>query len=91
MGVAVARVRRGTSSVALGFCGGGASSGGVFHETLNLAATWSAPLVLIVERNGYAYMTPERVYLPIERIATRAALSAPARFLYQTLYQLRIA
>jgi TPP-dependent pyruvate/acetoin dehydrogenase alpha subunit len=73
MGVAVARVRRGVPSVALGFCGDGASSGGVFHETLNLAATWSAPLVVIVERNAYAYMTPERLYLPTDRITDRAA------------------
>ena len=52
-------MRRGEASAALGFCGDGSSSGGVFHETLNLAAVWKAPLVVIVERNGFAYMTPE--------------------------------
>ncbi|MDX6628205.1 MAG: hypothetical protein QOH00_451, partial [Gaiellales bacterium] len=65
MGVALSRMRRGEASAALGFCGDGASAGGVFHETLNLAAVWRAPLVVIVERNRYAYMTPERSYLPV--------------------------
>jgi pyruvate dehydrogenase E1 component alpha subunit len=73
LGVAVARRRRGLDSVAIGFCGDGASCGGVFHETLNLAAVWRAPLVVIVERNHYAYMTPERVYLPAVEIASRGA------------------
>jgi TPP-dependent pyruvate/acetoin dehydrogenase alpha subunit len=73
MGVALSRARRGEASAAVGFCGDGASAGGVFHETLNLAALWRAPLVVIVERNGYAYMTPERKYLSVSEIAARAA------------------
>ena len=73
LGVAVARRRRGLDSVAIGFCGDGASCGGVFHETLNLAAVWKAPLVVVVERNRYAYMTPERIYLPVPSISSRAA------------------
>jgi pyruvate dehydrogenase E1 component alpha subunit len=73
MGVALARRRAGLHSVAFGFCGDGASCGGVFHETLNLAAVWQAPLVVIIERNNYAYMTPQRRYLPVERISARAA------------------
>jgi TPP-dependent pyruvate/acetoin dehydrogenase alpha subunit len=73
MGVALARTRRGEPSVAIGFCGDGASAGGVFHETLNLAALWRAPLVVVVERNHFAYMTPEQKYLPVDRIASRAA------------------
>jgi TPP-dependent pyruvate/acetoin dehydrogenase alpha subunit len=73
MGVAMSRRRRGLDSVALGFCGDGASCGGVFHETLNLAAVWRVPLVLILERNRYAYMTPESRYLPIDQLSQRAA------------------
>ena len=73
MGVALARRRRGVDSVALGFSGDGASCGGVFHETLNLAAVWRAPLVVVVERNHYAYMTPEDRYLPVAEISSRAA------------------
>jgi TPP-dependent pyruvate/acetoin dehydrogenase alpha subunit len=73
MGVALARQRRGLSSVAFGFCGDGASCGGVFHETLNLAAVMRAPLVVILERNHYAYMTPENRYLPVAELSIRAA------------------
>jgi len=51
MGVALSRSWRGVPSAALGFSGDGASCGGVFHETLNLAAVWNAPLVVVVERN----------------------------------------
>jgi pyruvate dehydrogenase E1 component alpha subunit len=51
MGVALARQQRGMKSAAVAFCGDGASCGGVFHETLNLAAVWNAPLVVVVERN----------------------------------------
>jgi TPP-dependent pyruvate/acetoin dehydrogenase alpha subunit len=73
MGVALARWRRGITAVAFGFCGDGASCGGVFHETLNLAAVWRAPLVVIIERNRYAYMTPQDRYLPVEQVASRAS------------------
>ncbi|HEX7083472.1 MAG TPA: thiamine pyrophosphate-dependent dehydrogenase E1 component subunit alpha [Gaiellaceae bacterium] len=73
MGVALGRRRQGQPSAALGFCGDGASAGGVFHETLNLAALWNAPLVVVLERNRWAYMTPERDYLPVDRLADRAA------------------
>ena len=73
MGVAISRMRRGQNSVAVGFCGDGASAGGVFHETLNLAALWCAPLVVIVERNHYAYMTSESAYLPVPELTSRAA------------------
>ena len=49
MGVALSRRRRGIDAVAVGFCGDGASCGGVFHETLNLAAVWRAPLVVVLD------------------------------------------
>jgi TPP-dependent pyruvate/acetoin dehydrogenase alpha subunit len=73
LGVAFARSRRSQPSAALGFCGDGASAGGVFHETLNLAALWNAPLVVLVERNRFAYMTPESTYLSTDAISRRAA------------------
>jgi TPP-dependent pyruvate/acetoin dehydrogenase alpha subunit len=71
MGVALSRSWRGMPSAALCFCGDGASAGGVFHETLNLAAVWKAPLVVVLERNRYAYMTPEAAYLPVDSLRDR--------------------
>ena len=44
--------------VALTWTGDGAASTGAFHEGFNLAAVQRAPLVVIVENNGYAYSTP---------------------------------
>ncbi|HEY8723681.1 MAG TPA: thiamine pyrophosphate-dependent dehydrogenase E1 component subunit alpha [Gaiellaceae bacterium] len=73
MGVALGRSWRGEDSAALCFCGDGASAGGVWHETMNLAAVWKAPLVIVLERNGWAYMTPESHYLPVESLTLRAA------------------
>jgi TPP-dependent pyruvate/acetoin dehydrogenase alpha subunit len=71
-GVALARSWRGEEAAAIAFCGDGGASGGVWHETMNLAAVWRAPLVVLVERNGWAYMTPSRSMLSVERIADRA-------------------
>jgi TPP-dependent pyruvate/acetoin dehydrogenase alpha subunit len=72
MGVALARQQRGLKSAAVAFCGDGASCGGVFHETLNLAAVWNAPLVVVVERNRYANLTHESSYLPVGTLSERA-------------------
>lgn len=71
-GVALARAWRGEEAAAIAFCGDGAANGGVWHETMNLAAIWRAPLVVLVERNGWAYMTPSASVLSVERIADRA-------------------
>lgn len=72
-GVALGRAWRGERAAALAFCGDGAANGGIWHETLNLAAVWRAPLVVLVERNGWAYTTPASSTLAVERIADRAA------------------
>jgi TPP-dependent pyruvate/acetoin dehydrogenase alpha subunit len=40
------------------FTGDGASNSGLYHEVLNMAAVYQAPLVVIVENNQYAYSTP---------------------------------
>jgi TPP-dependent pyruvate/acetoin dehydrogenase alpha subunit len=57
-GVAMSFRLRGTDRVALTWTGDGAASTGAFHEGFNLAAVQRAPLVVIVENNGYAYSTP---------------------------------
>ncbi|AXH96437.1 thiamine pyrophosphate-dependent dehydrogenase E1 component subunit alpha [Ornithinimicrobium avium] len=50
--------RRGTGGVALGFIGDGATSEGDFHEGLNFAAVFDAPLVVLVQNNKYAISVP---------------------------------
>jgi pyruvate dehydrogenase E1 component alpha subunit len=44
--------------VVLVFCGDGASSEGDFHEACNLAGTLSAPVVFLLQNNGWAISTP---------------------------------
>ncbi|HSJ13447.1 MAG TPA: thiamine pyrophosphate-dependent dehydrogenase E1 component subunit alpha [Longimicrobiales bacterium] len=57
-GVALSFKLRGEPRVALTWSGDGMTSTGAFHEGLNFAAVQRAPLVVIVENNGYAYSTP---------------------------------
>jgi pyruvate dehydrogenase E1 component alpha subunit len=57
-GVAHGEARRGRDTVALGFIGDGATSEGDFHEALNFAAVFNAPVVFFVQNNKYAISVP---------------------------------
>jgi TPP-dependent pyruvate/acetoin dehydrogenase alpha subunit len=57
-GAVMAERMNGRRTVALTWIGDGGTSTGAFHEGLNLACVQKAPLVLIVENNGWAYSTP---------------------------------
>ena len=52
-----ARVKR-SDEVALVLLGDGATSEGDTHEALNFAAVWKAPVVFLVQNNGYAISVP---------------------------------
>jgi TPP-dependent pyruvate/acetoin dehydrogenase alpha subunit len=71
-GVAMAGRYLGQKIVSMTWIGDGGSSTGVFHEGLNFAAVQKAPLVLILENNGWAYSTPVRRQVPLENLADRA-------------------
>lgn len=73
VGLAMAFTYRNEPRVALTYTGDGASSHGLFHEALNLAAVRNAPVVVIVENNQYAYSTPLREQMRNPDIAERAA------------------
>jgi pyruvate dehydrogenase E1 component alpha subunit len=76
LGAAMSFLYRNEARVALTFTGDGSSSAGLFHETLNMAAVWNAPLVIIVENNQYAYSTPLPQQMKSPDIADRAAAYA---------------
>ena len=57
-GLAHAMQRRGEDAVALALIGDGATSEGDFHEALNFAAVFKAPVVFFVQNNGYAISVP---------------------------------
>lgn len=73
LGVAMSFTYRGEARAALTFTGDGGASAGLFHETLNMAAVFNAPLVVIVENNQYAYSTPLTQQMKVPDIAARAA------------------
>ncbi len=72
LGMAMSFVYRNEPRVALAFTGDGTSRAGIFHETLNMAAVWNAPLVILVENNQYAYSTPLAQQMKVEDIARHA-------------------
>jgi len=57
VGLALAEKMRGTRDVAACFFGEGAAAEGEFHESMNLAALWTLPVVFICENNLYAMGT----------------------------------
>jgi len=72
-GLGQAAQLKGEDTVALAFCGDGASREGDFHEALNLAAVWQLPVVFVVENNGYGLSTPTEEAMAVERIADAGA------------------
>jgi pyruvate dehydrogenase E1 component alpha subunit len=57
-GVAYGEAYQGRDTVALAFIGDGATSEGDFHEGVNFAAVFKAPVVFFVQNNGYAISVP---------------------------------
>ncbi|MEX0405932.1 thiamine pyrophosphate-dependent dehydrogenase E1 component subunit alpha [Aquibium sp. LZ166] len=57
-GAAYTAQLNGKGQVAVVFFGEGASNNGSFGETMNLAAAWKLPLIMVCENNLYAEMTP---------------------------------
>ncbi|MBS77761.1 MAG: ABC transporter substrate-binding protein [Variovorax sp.] len=58
LGSAIAHAARGNAGVAVSFFGDGAMAEGVLHETLNMAALWKSPLLLVCENNGWSEFSP---------------------------------
>ncbi len=71
-GVALAMAREGKGRVCVSFFGDGATNQGAFHEALNLAVVWNAPVVFICENNGYSEMTPIAHSVGVEHLTQRA-------------------
>jgi TPP-dependent pyruvate/acetoin dehydrogenase alpha subunit len=72
LGAAMASKLRGGDGVALTFLGDGATNIGTFHEALNMAALWKAPIVCIIENNLYGEYSPLRSTTPVDDLVVRA-------------------
>lgn len=57
-GFAYGEAKQERDTIALAFCGDGATSEGDFHEALNFAAVFRAPVIFLVQNNGFAISVP---------------------------------
>lgn len=57
-GIALAMKLSRSDGVSVVFVGDGTFGEGVLYETLNIAALWRLPLLVVIENNGYAQSTP---------------------------------
>lgn len=66
--------RQGKPTIGFTFFGDGGSSTGDIHETMNLAALLSVPVLFVIENNQYAYSTPtDEQFAPGIELWQRAA------------------
>ncbi len=71
-GAALGSKLKGNDRVTLCFFGDGASNEGTFHESLNLAAIWSLPVIFLCENNGYGATTAASTVMSVANVADRA-------------------
>lgn len=77
-GAAMALQRRNPGHAVICIFGDGAANRGDFHEGLNMAALYKAPIVFLCEANGVAESQEWASYMPIEDLSVRAkAYSMP--------------
>ncbi|PZS05867.1 MAG: pyruvate dehydrogenase (acetyl-transferring) E1 component subunit alpha [Chloroflexi bacterium] len=67
-----AQLRR-DGRVSLSFFGDGATNIGAFHEAMNLASVWKAPVIFVCENNLYGEYSALRSTTPVEDLAIRAS------------------
>ena len=72
VGLALAGRYRGEDWVVATSIGDGGTSEGDFHEGLNFAAVFNAPVLFLVQNNGYAISVPRKKQTKVDYIARRA-------------------
>jgi len=72
VGIGMANNIKGEDSVALTYIGDGGTSHGEFHEALNFAAVYDAPVVFIIQNNQYAISHPREKQTASETLAQKA-------------------
>lgn len=75
-GAALAAKLDGRGDIAVSFLGDGATEEGVFHESLNLAASMSLPVLFVVENNLYSSHLYIGLRQPNDRVARFAEANA---------------
>src|SRR3989337_3903084 len=73
LGAAWSAQYRKSGQVAVCFVGDGTTNSGAFHEALNMAAVWKAPVVFVCENNQYMEYTPIGAVTAVARPAADRA------------------
>lgn len=73
VGLGMAAKIAGDPVVSVGVCGDGATSEGDFSEALNFAGVFQAPVVLVVQNNGWAISVPRKKQSAAPTFAARGA------------------
>ncbi|EQB37162.1 hypothetical protein M948_09785 [Virgibacillus sp. CM-4] len=71
-GAAMAETYKGSKNATIAYFGDGATSEGDFHEGLNIASVFKAPVVFFNQNNGYAISLPVEKQMNSETIAQKA-------------------
>ena len=72
VGLAYAEQYKGSDRLTLVFNGDGGTSVGDFHESLNFAGVWNAPVIFFVQNNQYAISVPRHHQTASTTIAEKA-------------------
>lgn len=71
-GIALAHKLKKEARCTIVFTGDGATSEGDFHESVNVAAVWDLPVLIIIENNGYGLSTPSREQFRMKSFVDKA-------------------
>ncbi len=58
VGAGLAAQHKKTGKLSVAFTGDGSTNIGAFHESLNMAAVWRLPVVVVIENNHYGEYSP---------------------------------
>ncbi len=72
VGAGMAAAYRGADHAVLAYLGDGATSEGDFHEAMNFAGVFDAPVVFFCENNGWAISTPRKRQTASATLAQKA-------------------
>lgn len=71
-GIAMATRFRGEDDAVIAYTGDGGTSEGDFHEALNFAAVFKAPIVFVIQNNQYAISVPRSKQTMSENLAMKS-------------------